>query len=58
MVNGGTSVHVPGLGNPVLGEMNVTACRDQGRSTFTLKAVHATAKMVVMLQAHYYLSIS
>jgi hypothetical protein len=55
MESGDTFALVPGLESLVLVVMNVTAFKDQGHLTFTLKAVPVTAKMVVMLQAQCYL---
>lgn len=58
MESGDTSDLVPGLESLVLVVMNVIVSRDLGLLTFTLKAVPATAKMVVMLQAHFFPLIS
>lgn len=55
MESGDTFALVPGLESLVSVEMNVTAFKDQGHSTFTLKAVPATARMDVMPPAQCYL---
>ena len=58
MESGDTFDPVPDWENLVLVVMNVIVFRGLEPSTFTLRAVPATAKMVVMQQAHFSLSIS